>query len=228
MTVDIDRQAVTRVYGRWAPIYDFVFGRIFARARLAAIAASDRVGGRILEVGVGTGLSLPYYSRDSRIFGIDLSEEMLRKARQKVAERQLSNVENLAIMDAEHLDFPDASFDVVVAHYVVNTVPHPEAALDEFARVLKPGGEIVIINRVGAEDGARRKFEEWFQPLATKLGWRSEFPWQRFAEWAARTKHNVRLIERQPVPPLGHFSLIRFGKTAAAAGAGRLEATNVV
>jgi phosphatidylethanolamine/phosphatidyl-N-methylethanolamine N-methyltransferase len=131
-------------------------------------------------------------------------------------------------MDAEHLDFPDASFDVVVAHYVVNTVPHPEMALDEFARVLKPGGEIVIINRVGAEDGARRVFEEWFQPFATRLGWRSEFPWKRFEQWAQRTRHNVRLIERQPVPPLGHFSLIRFGKAAAAAGAGRLEASNVV
>jgi phosphatidylethanolamine/phosphatidyl-N-methylethanolamine N-methyltransferase len=220
MTVDIDRQAVTRVYGRWAPIYDFVFGRIFARARLAAIAASDRVGGRILEVGVGTGLSLPYYSRDSRIFGIDLSEEMLRKARQKVAERQLSNVENLAIMDAEHLDFPDASFDVVVAHYVVNTVPHPEMALDEFARVLKPGGEIVLLNRVGAEAGPRRAVEHWLMPLVSRLGWRSEFPWARLARWTERTR-GVRLIERRPMPPLGHFALIRFGKPASPVGIAR-------
>src|SRR5262245_2882313 len=167
MTADIDRQDVTRVYARWAPVYDFVFGAVFARARRAAIAASDRVGGRILEVGIGTGLSLPYYSRHSRIVGIDLSEEMLRKARRRVADRRLGNVESLAVMDAEHLDFPDASFDVVVAHYVVNTVPHPEAALDEFARVLKPGGEIVIVNRVGADQGARRVFEQWFSPLAT-------------------------------------------------------------
>ena len=100
-------------------------------------------------------------------------------------------------MDAERLDFPDASFDVVVAHYVVNTVPHPEAALDEFARVLKPGGEMVIINRVGAEDGARRVFEQWFQPLATKLGWRSEFPWSGSRSGRTDTAP-VRLIERQP------------------------------
>jgi len=86
----------------------------------------------------------------------------------------------------------------------------------------------VIINRVGAEDGARRVFEEWFQPFARRLGWRSEFPWQRFAQWAEQTPHPVRLIERQPVPPLGHFSLIRFGKIAASADAGRLEATNVI
>ena len=125
-------------------------------ARQAAIAATERVGGRILEVGVGTGISLPDYAADNRIVGVDISEPMLRKARKRVTEQALRHVEGLAVMDAERLDFPDASFDVVVAQYVVNTVPHPEAALDEFARVLKPGGEIILINRVGAEDGPRR------------------------------------------------------------------------
>jgi phosphatidylethanolamine/phosphatidyl-N-methylethanolamine N-methyltransferase len=134
----------------------------------------------------------------------------------------LRNVERLAVMDAERLDFPDDSFDVVVAQYVVNTVPHPEAALDEFARVLKPGGEIVLLNRVGADAGPRRVFEHLFQPFANKLGWRSEFPWGRFAHWAESTPHGMHLIERRPMPPLGHFSLIRFGKTAN--GVGRLGA----
>jgi phosphatidylethanolamine/phosphatidyl-N-methylethanolamine N-methyltransferase len=222
MTTDIDKQAVTKVYGRWAPVYDLVFGAVFEQGRRAAIAASERVGGRILEVGVGTGISLPYYSRNSRVFGIDLSEQMLQKARQRVVARHLRNVERLAVMDAERLDFPDDSFDVVVAQYVVNTVPHPEAALDEFARVLKPGGEIVLLNRVGADAGPRRVFEHLFQPFANKLGWRSEFPWGRFAHWAESTPHGMHLIERRPMPPLGHFSLIRFGKTAN--GVGRLGA----
>jgi phosphatidylethanolamine/phosphatidyl-N-methylethanolamine N-methyltransferase len=214
MTTDIDKQAVTRVYGRWAPVYDLVFGAVFEQGRRAAIAASERIGGRILEVGVGTGISLPYYSDGNRIFGIDLSEEMLRKARRRVAKRHLHHVERLAVMDAERLDFPDASFDVVVAQYVVNTVSHPEAALDEFARVLKPGGEIVILNRVGADAGPRRVLEHLFQPVANRLGWRSEFPWERFTRWAETTPYDLRLIERRPVPPFGHFSLIRFGKTA--------------
>ena len=87
-------------------------------------------------------------------------------------------------MDAEHLDFPDASFDVVVAQYVVTAVPNPEAALDEFARVLKPGGEIVLVSRVGAEAGLRRTLEHWFAPAARKLGWRTEFAWERYARWA--------------------------------------------
>jgi phosphatidylethanolamine/phosphatidyl-N-methylethanolamine N-methyltransferase len=163
---------------------------------------------------VGTGISLPYYSDESRVFGIDLSEHMLRKARRRVADRHLRHVERLAVMDAERLDFPDASFDVVVAQYVVNTVPHPEAALEEFARVLRPGGEIVLLNRVGADAGARRVFEHLFQPVANRLGWRSEFPWERFERWSASSPWGMRLIERRPMPPLGHFSLIRFGKMA--------------
>lgn len=113
---------------------------------------------------MGTGISLPYYSDKSRVVGIDLSEQMLRKARQRVAERRLRNVEGLAVMDAERLEFPAASFDVVVAQCVVNTVPNPELALDEFARVGKPGGEIVLLNRVGADAGPRRVSSTCFSP----------------------------------------------------------------
>src|SRR5919108_5056691 len=106
---------------------------------------------RILEAGVGTGLSLPYYASESRLVGIDLSEPMLRKADARVSRLGLRNVEGLAVMDAEHMAFPDNSFDVIVAQLVVTTVPDPEATLDEFVRVLKPGGEIVLVSRVGAD-----------------------------------------------------------------------------
>ena len=94
-------------------------------------------------------------------------------------------------MDAEHLAFPDDSFDVVVAQYVITAVPNPEATLDEFARVLKPGGEIVIVSRVGAEAGLRRSLEHWFAPAARKLGWRTEFAWERYERWAARTARHA-------------------------------------
>jgi phosphatidylethanolamine/phosphatidyl-N-methylethanolamine N-methyltransferase len=208
---ELNKEIIAKAYARWAPVYDVVFGPVFEHGRHAAIEAAERIGGRLLEVGVGTGLSLPHYSSDLRIWGIDVSEPMLRKAQQRVAEHGLNNVEALVVMDAEHLDFPDASFDVVVAQYVITTVPNPEAALDEFARVLRPGGEIVLVSRVGAEAGLRRALEKWFAPAARKLGWRTEFSFQRYSQWAKRSP-SMQLIERRSMPPFGHFSLIRFGK----------------
>ena len=215
---DLDRETVTRAYAKWAPIYDVVFGPVFERGREAAITAAERVGGRILEVGIGTGISLADYSDENLIFGVDISEPMLAKARERVAELGLSHVEGLAVMDAEHMDFPDASFDVVMAQYVITTVPNPEATLNEFARVLKPGGEIILVSRVGAEAGLRRALEKWFAPAARKLGWRTEFAFKRYASWAARTE-GLELIERRAVPPFGHFSLIRFAKSSASVAA---------
>ena len=208
---ELDKVTIAKAYARWAPIYDLVFGAVFERGRKAAIAASERIGGRILEVGVGTGISLPDYARTNRLVGVDISEPMLRKAQERVAEHKLVNVEALAVMDAEKLGLPEASFDGVVAQYVITAVPSPERTLDEFARVLKPGGEIILVNHIGAETGLRRAFERWFAPMARRLGWRPEFPWQRLQNWADQAP-DIHMIERRPMPPLGHFSLIRFGK----------------
>jgi SAM-dependent methyltransferase len=108
---NLDIETITKAYGRWAPVYDLVFGAVFERGRQAAIQAAERIGGRILEVGVGTGISLPEYSRANRICGVDISEPMLVKARERVAELDLTNVEGLWVMDAEHLTFPDESVD---------------------------------------------------------------------------------------------------------------------
>jgi phosphatidylethanolamine/phosphatidyl-N-methylethanolamine N-methyltransferase len=121
-------------------------------------------------------------------------------------------------MDAQRLGFQDAVFDVVVAQYVITAVPNPEATLDEFVRVLKPGGEIVLVNHLGAEGGLRASFEQGFAPLARRLGWRPEFRWERLAQWAVQ-HGGVRVIERRPMPPLGHFSLIRFARTEPFASA---------
>jgi len=214
---DIDKKSVERAYAFWAPFYDFVFGAVFNRGRLAAIAAAESAcgsaGGRILEVGVGTGISLPDYARINTIVGVDLSEPMLRKAHERVAELGLTNVEMLAVMDAARMALPDKSFDVVVAQFVITAVPYPEETLDEFARVIKPGGEIVLVNHIGAESGPRRVFEICFAPLARILGWRPEFRFARLTDWAAR-HGGVRVIEHRPMPPMGHFSLIRFERLA--------------
>jgi phosphatidylethanolamine/phosphatidyl-N-methylethanolamine N-methyltransferase len=139
---------------------------------------------------------------------------MLKQARRRVLEHKLDNVECVAVMDAQKLGFADAVFDVVVAQYVITTVPDPEAVLDEFVRVVRPGGEIILVNHIGAESGPRWLFEQGFAPVARKLGWRPEFPWKRVADWAAG-RSSVRFVERRPMPPLGHFSLIRFERTGA-------------
>lgn len=207
-------QGVAAAYDRWAPVYDMVFGKVFTTGRREAIDAAERVGGRVLEVGVGTGISLPQYSRDIRLVGVDIAEAMLRKACERVRRLGLDNVEKIAVMDAEALDFADSSFDVVVAQYVVTAVPDPEAALDEFARVVRPGGEIVITTRLGAGKGLRGGIEKALMPVTSKLGWRTEFPWERYEAWAAGNGR-VELAENRPLPPLGHFSLVRYRKKPA-------------
>jgi phosphatidylethanolamine/phosphatidyl-N-methylethanolamine N-methyltransferase len=216
MANEIDIGTVAKAYARWAPIYDFVFGAVFDAGRKASIEAAERIGGRILDVGIGTGISLTDYKPTNRIVGVDYSEPMLRKAHERVAQHKLGHVEALAVMDAQHLGFPDASFDVVVAQYVITTVPDPEATLDEFVRVTRPGGEIILVNHLGAEAGPRRLFEQGFAPVARRLGWRPEFRWQRLAQWAER-HGGVDVVERRAMPPLGHFSLIRFARAGAEA-----------
>src|SRR5882757_6801376 len=217
--LDFDRDMVEQAYDRWAPIYDLVFGGVFSKGRRAAILATNSIGGSVLEVGVGTGISLPQYASNVRIFGTDISEAMLRKAKARVAGLRLNNVEGLAVMDAEKLEFPDNSFDVVMAQYVVTAVPNPEAALDEFARVLRVGGELIILTRVSADVGMRRYIEQGLQPVVRRLGFRTaEFAWSRYAQWLAGA-HDMELVERRLVPPLGHFSLVRFRKTEVAAAA---------
>jgi phosphatidylethanolamine/phosphatidyl-N-methylethanolamine N-methyltransferase len=173
---ELNRDRVAEAYGRWAPVYDIVFGPVFSRGRRTAVDAADRIGGRILEVGLGTGLSLGHYHGSSRIVGVDISEPMLDKARKRVKRLRLGHVEAITVMDAEQLTIPDASFDVVVAQYVVTAVPNPERALDEFARVVRPEGEIILTSRIGAETGFRATLEKWLMPLTSRLGWRTESP----------------------------------------------------
>jgi phosphatidylethanolamine/phosphatidyl-N-methylethanolamine N-methyltransferase len=214
-TDDLRTEGVAKAYDRWAPIYDLVFGKVFSQGRSVAVEAAESKGGRVLEVGVGTGISLPQYAPRTRLVGVDISADMLAKARKRVAELGLRNVEALEVMDAERLDFPDESFDVVVAQYVVTAVPNPEAALTEFMRVLKPGGEVVITTRLGAERGLRGLVEAVLSPIVNRLGWRTEFSWSRYQNWIDAAG-NVELAERRPLPPLGHFSLVRLRKIQGA------------
>lgn len=209
MQTVMQTHSVAAAYDRWAPVYDIVFGPVFRRGRTMAIEAANRVGGRVLEVGCGTGISLPQYSKRCRLYGIDISDGILEKARERA--KKLDNVEAIAVMDAEDLKFADAAFDVVVAQYVITAVPNPEKALDEFARTVHAGGEIIITTRIGAGKGVRGRIEKLLMPITSRLGFRTEFPIERYIHWA-KANGTVEMVERRPLPPLGHFELLRFVK----------------
>jgi len=204
-------EGVAAAYDRWAPIYDMIFGKVFTTGRAESIQRAEAVGGRVLEVGAGTGISLPLYKPSTRLVAIDIADAMLDKARERKRRLGLDNVEEIAVMDAEALLYPDNAFDVVVAQYVVTAVPDPERALDEFVRVIRPGGEIVITTRIGANTGLRGQIEKALMPVTTRLGFRTEFPYSRYEAWA-RANGRVEVVENQPLPPLGHFSLVRYRK----------------
>jgi phosphatidylethanolamine/phosphatidyl-N-methylethanolamine N-methyltransferase len=170
--IDAARQA----YRRYAGFYDALFGPILQPGRRAVIdALGCRPGEHVLEVGVGTGLSLPMYPGWVQLTGIDVSQEMLEKARRRVARRQLSNVQALLEMDAEHMSFADGSFDRVVAMYVVSVVQHPERVMAELRRVCRPGGEILVVNHVRSGNPVLGAVEKGLAPLSAKLGWHPDF-----------------------------------------------------
>jgi len=207
-------EGVAAAYDRWAPIYDMVFGKVFTDGRAISIQRAEAAAGpngRVLEVGAGTGISLPQYKRSTRLVATDIADAMLEKARARKRKLGLDNVEDILVMDAEAMRFADDSFDVVVAQYVVTACPDPEKALDEFVRVVRPGGEIIITTRIGANKGLRGQIEKALMPLTTRLGFRTEFPFKRYEAWAAGNGR-VELVENLPLPPLGHFSLVRYRK----------------
>jgi phosphatidylethanolamine/phosphatidyl-N-methylethanolamine N-methyltransferase len=168
-------EAVKAAYRRYATIYDAVFGPVLQPGRKAVLDALKlRPGDRVLEVGVGTGLSLPLYPRSVRITGIDVSGEMLQKARARVARRELDNVEALLEMDAEAMSFPDASFDKVVAMYVVSVVPRPAKLIEELHRVCRPDGEIFIVNHFQSENPIVASFERALAGLSSQIGFHTD------------------------------------------------------
>ena len=169
-------ESVKAAYRRYAGVYDAVFGPVLQPGRRAVLDALGlRPGERVLEVGVGTGLSLPLYPRDVRITGIDVSREMLDKARRRVERRGLANVEALLEMDAEKTSFAPASFDKIVAMYVMPVVDRPAAVLEEMHRVCKPDGEIFLVNHVRSQNRLVAAVENSLARFSDKIGFHSDF-----------------------------------------------------
>jgi len=169
-------EAVKAAYRRYAAVYDAVFGPVLQPGRKAVMQALRlRPGDRVLEVGVGTGLSLPLYPGNVQITGIDLSREMLEKARRRVERRRLVNIEALLEMDAESMTFPDASFDKIVAMYVLPVVENPQKLLKELHRVCRPDGDIFIVNHVRSDNRLIAAFENGLARFSDTIGFRPDF-----------------------------------------------------
>jgi phosphatidylethanolamine/phosphatidyl-N-methylethanolamine N-methyltransferase len=203
----MEETSIRAAYRRWAPVYDHTFGKIASEGRKHAVEIINRSSGRVLEVGVGTGLSLPTYKRGLEIVGIDLSPEMLEKARERVAELELTNISGLHEMDAGELAFPDNGFDTVVAMYVMTVVPEPEKVMQELARVCKPGGQVLLVNHFSTEEGMRGWVERRMAPFADKLGWRPVFDVDR-----VMVAPELELVESRALRPMGIFTMMRFSK----------------
>jgi phosphatidylethanolamine/phosphatidyl-N-methylethanolamine N-methyltransferase len=187
MSIQYDLSEQKRVYATFAKFYDYIYYWLFALSYQRVARAAAEGGTRILEIGAGTGLVLRYYPKDREVVAADLSEDMLRKAQDKVMRLGLSHIKGITVMDACNLGFPDASFDVVTLPFVITLVPEPEKALTEARRVLKSGGHMVIISRFGAERGFQAKVEIALAPLMRRLGLSSSFKVSRIADWAAQT-----------------------------------------
>ncbi len=201
----LDADAVRAAYRRWAGVYDFLFGGVSAFGRRRAVAAVNALPGEdVLEVGVGTGLALPHYHRSKSITGIDLSAEMLERARVRVAAEQLSHVHRLHELDAEATGFADDSFDVAVAMFVASVVPDARRLIAEMRRVVRPGGHLLFVNHFAAERGARLWVERAMAPASRALGWHPDFKFEALLSPDDRARATF-----SAVPPAGLFTLVR-------------------
>jgi phosphatidylethanolamine/phosphatidyl-N-methylethanolamine N-methyltransferase len=196
---------VLGAYARWAPVYDVVFGPVMHAPRRAAVAAIPPDASRVLEVGVGTGISLPHYPPTVRITGIDLSPDMLERARARVSDAGLRNVEALVAMDASELSFPADRFDVAMAMFVMTVVPDPARVMAEMRRVVRPGGLILAVSHFASERGVRKLMGRPLSPLGRRLGWNTTITISALAALPG-----VRMVSDEPAGLGGFYRLLRF------------------
>jgi phosphatidylethanolamine/phosphatidyl-N-methylethanolamine N-methyltransferase len=195
--ISFETSFVEGVYEKLASVYDLIFGLPLHPGRATAIRRMGiKANDRVLEVGVGTGMSLPLYPRQCSVTGIDLSESMLERAHARVSRYGLRNV-RLSQMDATKLNFPDKSFDIVYAPYFINCVPDPIAVTREMRRVCRPGGRLVFLNHFLSAGPVTSKLERASAPLLGRLGFKSDFDLPAFL---AQTGMRADSIEKVNLP----------------------------
>jgi phosphatidylethanolamine/phosphatidyl-N-methylethanolamine N-methyltransferase len=174
--VVLEKRQVQRAYELYAPVYDYLFDWIFSPGRVAAVKQLElQPRDRVLEVGIGTGLNLPLYPPAVSLTGIDLSQDMLDKAVERVQTLTMPNV-ILKVMDATSMAFADNEFEKALATYTISAVPDPVAVLREMRRVVRPGGTIVLLNHFRSDNRVVGLFEDGVAPICTRLGWKSNLP----------------------------------------------------
>lgn len=202
--VTVSGDDVRSAYARWAPVYDLLASpTIMGRERAAKRV--NQLSGHILEAGVGTGSALPLYRRTLQVTGVDLSHDMLKRARERVATDGLTNVRGLYEMDLMHLAFPDAGFDGAVSMFTITAVPDPGRAMAELARVVRPGGTVLIASHFRAERGPWVITDRLLTPFARKLGWNPAMDKQRLLGVPG-----LELVSEEMLPPMGLVSLLTF------------------
>lgn len=199
----MDIKAVESTYARWAPVYDRTFGVITDAGRRRAVNYINQHAGPLLEVGVGTGLSLPQYRRNLEVTGIDFSHDMLAKAQAKVDELNLTQVKELRQMDARELDFPDSHFGMIAAMHVLSVVPEPEKVMAEIARVCRPGGKVVITNHFMRDTGVLAVIERASARFQNILGWHSDFRIETILQ-----EPDLSVETQVTLPPMGMMTFL--------------------
>lgn len=196
-----------KAYRFWAPIYDEVYGFFLKSAQHELANRVGATAGSILEIGIGTGLVLPLYPKECQVTGIDISDEMLSRARKKVLDDGYNNVKGLYTMDACNMTFDDETFDTISLPFVITLIPDTESLLDECARVLKPKGQIVIVSKISKTDGAIGRLQRAFSPIAQSCGLSSSFNSASVEAWLAQNPA-FKLLENRALPPVGFFRLM--------------------
>ena len=216
----MDKDSILKTYGFYAPFYDVIFGSWVNHGRKKAVEKIEqRPGSRFLEIGIGTGYSIPLYNQDVEVTGIDISPEMLTVAKRRFPRERFPQVKALHEMDAQNLEFPDDSFDAVIAMYVASVVPDPMKMMQEMSRVCVPGGTVLVLNHFASSKGILRGVENFFSPFAKRLGFKPDFSLPHFLEMTA--------IEVQDILPVnlgGYWKLIHFRNEPSPNGSGESSA----
>ena len=201
----MDQNSIIKSYKRVSSFYDLTFGQVFRPGQKAIIKKMDCIqSDNVLEIGIGTGSSLQYYPKETKVVGIDISPDMLELAKKRIVKDKIQN-KHILLMNGERLSFPDNSFDKVVGMYVVSVTQNPQILVEEMKRVCKNDGDIYIVNHFSTEEDNSfvKMFEKGLMPISKILGWKPYFPFDEFNAYA-----NLDVLEMSKVNLFNYWNII--------------------